>query len=170
MENTQVQAIPRKAILTLIQLIAFVGIAALAPLFPMQGLTGPIVNALLYIAVVMLGVQNAIIVGLLPSTIALSAGLLPAVLAPMIPFIIIGNVILVITFNYFYQRNFWSGVIMASIFKFVFLYATSNIVVGLLLKSELATQVSAMMNWPQLATALGGGVIAWAFLKSIKRI
>jgi hypothetical protein len=36
------------------------------------------------------------LIGLLPSTIALGIGLLPAVLAPMVPFIIISNVILVL--------------------------------------------------------------------------
>jgi len=58
--------------------------------------------------------------------------------------------------------------VTASVLKFIFLWSTSFIVVKLLLKSELAGQVSAMMSWPQLATALLGGVIAYFFLKILK--
>ena len=75
-----------------IQFIALVGVATIAPLFHQQWVTGPIVNAMFIMAVALLGVQNAILLCLLPSTIALSVGLLPAILAPVIPFIIISNV------------------------------------------------------------------------------
>lgn len=152
------------------QFIALLGIATIAPLFHVQWVTGPIVNAMFIIAVVLLGTQNAIILALLPSTIALSVGLLPAILAPMIPFIIISNTILILGFSLLREKNFWSGIIVGSVLKFIFLWSTSFVVINLLLKKELATQVSAIMSWPQLATALIGGVLAYVFLKSIKKI
>lgn len=169
MALTRTLALNRTASLTLIKFIAIVGIASAAPLFPIQGLTGPIVNAMLFIAVIMLGTQAAILVAVFPSTIALATGLLPPVLAPMIPFIIIGNIILVLAFDLFRKENFWLGVGVASFLKYIFLWITSSVVIDLLLKKEIASTVAMMLSWPQLLTALAGGVIAYIFLKSIKR-
>ncbi|MBT4210028.1 MAG: iron hydrogenase [Candidatus Komeilibacteria bacterium] len=153
-----------------VQFVSLLSIATIAPLFHQQWVTGPIVNAMFLIAVVLLGSQNAIILALLPSTIALGVGLLPAVLAPMIPFIIISNVILILGFHLLRDKNFWLGIVVGSLLKFIFLWSTSFVVINLLLKQELATKVSAMMSWPQLATALIGGLLAYAFLKGIKKI
>ncbi|MFH1426517.1 MAG: ECF transporter S component [Candidatus Kerfeldbacteria bacterium] len=174
MEKAQVQAKPavlgKEAIRAIIQFAALVGIATLAPMIGNQFITGPIVNAVLFIATAILGVRWGIMVGLIPSVIALSVGLLPAPLAPMIPFIMISNAIMVVIFGYLRERNFWLGMISASAVKFLFLFLTSSVVTGLLLKSELAPTVAQILSWPQLATALGGGILAWAFLKAIKRI
>lgn len=161
-ENAQVK--------TIAQFAALLGIATILPLFHQQWLTGPMVNAVLYVAVVLLGTQNAIILGLLPSTIALAVGLLPPVLAPMIPFIIISNTIMVVSFAALKEKNYWLGIAFSSFVKFVFLWSTSYVVVNLLVKREIASTVSTMMAWPQLFTALIGGIIAYAFLKSIKKI
>ncbi|MFA6307975.1 MAG: iron hydrogenase [Patescibacteria group bacterium] len=156
--------------ITAVQFLTLLSIATIAPLFHQQWLTGPIVNAMFLIAVVLLGSQNAILLALLPSTIALGVGLLPAVLAPMIPFIIISNVTFILGFHYLREKNFWLAVAVASVLKFAFLWATSFVVISLLLKKELATNVSAVMSWPQLATALIGGLLAYIFLKKIKKI
>ena len=160
----------RAKTVTTAQFVSLLGIATVAPLFHQQWLTGPIVNAMFLIAVVLLGSQNAIVLALLPSTIALGVGLLPAILAPMIPFIIISNVIFILGFHYLREKNFWLGVAVGSILKFVFLWSTSFVVINLLIKKELAANVSAVMSWPQLATALLGGVLAYAFLKGIKKL
>jgi len=165
MEKTKILALKRKTIVNSITFVLLLGVATIAPLFHFQPLTGRIVNATLFIAATLLGVQNAIFIGLLPSTIALSAGLLPPVLAPMVPFIILGNTILIVAFNYLRKKNYWLGVISASVLKFLFLFGASSIVINLLLKREVATKVAVMMSWPQLATALTGGIIAYLFLK-----
>ena len=154
----------------LTQLVALLALAGAAPLFLSQQITGPIVNALLFIATVILGVQGAVVVAFFPSVFALSVGLLPLPLAPMIPFIMVGNFVLVVVFEYFRIKNFWLGVVVASLVKFLFLWASSSLIVSSLLSSQLATTVSAMFSWPQLITALIGGVIAFIFLKRIKRI
>jgi len=165
MEKTKILVLKRKTIVNSITFVLLLGVATIAPLFHFQPVTGPIVNATLFIAATLLGVQNAIFIGLLPSTIALSAGLLPPVLAPMVPFIMLGNTILIVAFNYLRKKNYWLGVISASVLKFLFLFGASSIVINLLLKREIATKVAVMMSWPQLATALTGGIIAYLFLK-----
>ena len=141
-----------------------------APLVKQQFIVGPIVNATLFISAATLGTAGAIMVGLVPSVISLSVGLLPPVLAPVIPFIMISNALLVSVFAIFRKRNFFLGIVAASVVKYLFLYATSSMVISLLLKKEVASSVAQMMSWPQLVTALAGGVLAWVFLRGAKRI
>lgn len=160
----------KKTIATITYFVLLVGIATVAPLFHSQPITGPIVNATLFVSVVLLGTSEALLVGLIPSVIALSVGTLPAVLAPMIPFIMLSNAVLIIVFALIRKSNYWAAVILASLLKFLFLLATSSVVINLLLKKEVATKVAAMMSWPQLLTALGGGLLAFIFLKVIKKV
>src|SRR3989339_756181 len=170
MVQTKALVLDKARTITAIQFASLLGIATVAPLFHQQWVTGPIVNAMFLIAVTLLGTQTAIMLALLPSTIALAVGLLPAILAPMVPFIIISNTIFILGFDLLRKNNYWLGVFFGSILKFIFLWSTSSVVINLLLKKEIASQVSAMMSWPQLATALIGGVIAYIFLKGLKKV
>jgi hypothetical protein len=165
MYNIKELVINREKITFLTKLVALLSIAMIVPLFHQQMITGSIVNATLFVATAVLGVSGGILVGLIPSVVALSAGLLPPVLAPMAPFIMVSNTIMILTFYFLKDRNYWQGMIMASILKFVFLYSTSAVVINLLLKKEVAAQVSLMMSWPQLLTALIGGCLAYVFIK-----
>ena len=81
-----------------LQLSAFVAIAVTAPYFLNQLITGSIVNALLFISASVLGLESAFILCLIPSLISIYTGLLPLALAPMIPFIMTGNALLVLFF------------------------------------------------------------------------
>lgn len=167
--NAKILTINREKIATLSQFLVLLGIALIVPLFHQQMITGPIVNATLFLSTMILGVQFGIIVGLVPSVVALSVGLLPLALAPMIPFIMIANTILVLSFNALKNKNYWFGVIVSSFLKFGFLYFTNSIVINLLLKKEIAHQVAAMMGWPQLLTALVGGILAYLFMRFYKK-
>ncbi|MFH1657084.1 MAG: ECF transporter S component [bacterium] len=169
MNNAKALTINGEKITTLIQFFGLLGIAVIVPLFHQQTITGPIVNATLFVSTMLLGSQAGILIGLIPSVIALSVGLLPPPLAPMVPFIMIGNTILVLIFDTFFRSgNYWLGVIAAGFLKFVFLFSASSVVINLLLKKEIAQQVSMMMSWPQLITALAGGVLAFLFFKFYK--
>lgn len=170
MDKIKTLAIKKETIFALTQFVLLTGIATLAPLFKQQLITGSVVNAVLFISTAVLGIQNAILIGLIPSVIALSVGLLPVVLAPMIPFIMIANSILIITFGYLKEKKYWLAVISASFLKFLFLFSTSSIVVNLLLKKEIASSIAIMMSWPQLLTALIGGLLAYLFLKALRKI
>ncbi|MBN1188206.1 MAG: iron hydrogenase [Dehalococcoidales bacterium] len=166
--NLNVLSLRKEALLTLALLI---GIAIAAPLLIKQQLiTGAIVNATLIIGVSLLGARDGLLIGLLPSSIALATGLLSPALAPMIPFIIVGNALLVLTFNYLSKMNFWAGMIAGGVIKFAFLYGTSTIVIGLLVNKQVAPAVAQMMAWPQLVTALAGGVLAFAVLRLLKKL
>ena len=170
MNQAKIFTIKKEKIFILAQFALLTGIATLAPLFQHQAITGPIINATLFISTILLGIQAGVLIGLIPSLIALSVGLLPATLAPMIPFIVAGNTILVVVFNYLKEKNYWLAIVGASLLKFIFLFNTSSIVINLLFKKEVASKVAIMMSWPQLLTALAGGLIAYCFLKTFKKI
>jgi hypothetical protein len=164
-------------------LIQFLGLAGIAIFLPfvvhVQWLTGPIVNAILILALFMAGIRSALTLCLIPSLMALSGGLLPAVLAPVVPFIMIGNVILVLTVDYFANlrqfapnsaKSYWPGVIIGAGLKFLFLFLSADVIAKLLIKQELVVKVAQMMSWPQFATAVMGGLIAWVILKRLGRV
>jgi hypothetical protein len=168
MNNTKILAINREKIIVLSEFAVLIGVATIAPLLGQQAISGPIVNATLFISTMFLGIRAGILIGLLPSIIALSAGLLPLALTPMIPFIMIGNVILVLSFDFLKNKNYWLRVITASALKFIFLFSTSSIVINLILKTEIANRVAVIMSWPQFLTAIAGGTIAYFLFRPEK--
>lgn len=127
-----------------------------------QWITGTIVNAILFLAVWRVGIINAALVAALPSSIALMRGLLPAPMAVLIPYIIISNIILIAIF-YLFPRFPLLAVIFASFAKFLFLYAVTTYFI------KIAGPLAVMMHWPQLFTALAGGLIAVGIIKATSR-
>lgn len=171
----------KEKVLTLIntaQAVRFLGLASVITIVPFlihsQWVTGSVVNAVLIITLFLVGIRGAMVLALVPSMIALAGGLLPTVLAPIVPFIMIGNVILILTIDFIYKqfknkdKGFWLGVTVGALFKFLFLFASINIISQLLIKQELIVKIAQMMSWPQFYTAMIGGAIAWAVLKSNK--
>lgn len=161
----KILALKKTKVTSLAFFTALLAVSIIAPLFHFQPITGPIVNACLFISVSVLGFQAGLMLGLLPSLVALSFGTLPLALAPMIPFIMASNAILVVVFNYFKNHNFTIGVVSGSILKFLFLFSSSYGVVHLIAQKPIAQKVAQMMSWPQLITALLGGAMAFIFLK-----
>jgi len=152
----------------ILQLVAFIFIAVGAPYFSNQFVTGSIVNAMLFVAVSTLGIESAFLLCLVPSLISIYTGLLPLTIAPMVPFIMMGNALLVLVFSKVKARGFWFGAILASLTKFGFIYFAGMILAGSVL-SGISKNIMLMISWPQLATAIAGATIAFIFLKSSKR-
>lgn len=141
------------------------GASVLAPMLGLHQLvTGTVVNAALLIATVRLGPRAAMSIGVLPSLFALVSGQLPAVLAPMVPFIVLGNILLVAVFHGLHQKGYWIGAGTAAVLKSAWLFGTS-VTLFALLPLEVPAAVVAMMGWPQLVTALTGGMLAFGVLR-----
>ena len=167
MNQSKTLTIKREVVIKLIQATLLIGLSTISPLIHNQSITGTIVNASLFISTMLLGSKIAILTGLLPSIIALSVGLLPIALAPIIPFIISSNIILVLTFNFLKEKSYWTGVLLASGLKFLFLFGVSSIFTNFVLKKNFLN-IAATMQLPQLLTAISGGVVAYFFLRNIK--
>jgi hypothetical protein len=127
-----------------------------------QIVTGTLVNGLLFLAAYRLPLFNAFLIAILPSSVALLRGLLPAPMVLLIPYIILSNTILVSVFS-FMKKTPRLGVFTASLLKFGFLYS-----ITLVLTQQLNSPLIAMFQWPQLITALLGGVVFLIFKKVFK--
>ncbi|MEI8230433.1 MAG: hypothetical protein WCG83_04840 [Candidatus Peregrinibacteria bacterium] len=178
-----------------IYLLTFFTVITIAPFFiaHVQLLTGPLVNAVLILACVLLGPTEAVTLGLFPSTVALMSGLLPLAFAPMVPFIIISNAIYVLGFAWSNGKSRKSrntkksmkadsspssissfssisfSIIFASVLKYLFLVAVVRIVMSRFIDGASLPTLTFMMGLPQLITALIGGAIALAILSVLKR-
>jgi len=176
MQYIKEQVFEKVEVKKLTQFLVLSATAVLLPFFiHLQALTGPIVNAILILVLFIVGIRAALVLALIPSLMALSGGLLPAILAPAVPFIMISNVIFIITIEWFYnyfknpQSGYWSGVIIGGLLKFLFLFASVGLISKLLIKQELTAKVAQLMSWPQFVTAVIGGMLAWVVLKWLKR-
>jgi len=165
MKNETILAMDRNKTKILVQAVVLIGVATAASLFRQQMVTGTIVNAVLFIAVSLTGARIGILVGAVPSIVALSTGVLPPILAPMVPFIIIGNAILISVFSLLKNGNYWLAVGLSAVLKFLFLFAIGSIITGIFIEKGLAVNISAMMGYTQLLTAFAGGILAWVFLR-----
>lgn len=158
----------KRALMTTLQLGIFISLTIMAPFFGNQFLTGSIVNALLFISATIMGVEYAILLCLIPSLVSIYTGFLPFILAPFIPFIMIGNILLVLVYSFLKQKGFWIGAIFASFVKFIFIGVSGLIMTNSIL-SGVTKNVVTIISWPQLATAISGACIAYLFLKIVRR-
>lgn len=169
--NTKIITLVQNKVFAKASLFAFfLTIAVLAPLFKNQFITGPIVNSVLFLSVVYLGVEAGILIGLLPSLFAVFVGLLPIPLLPMVPYIILANSALVLTFNYLKDKGFGFAAVSASLFKFLLLFVFSSYIINFFIQGTLPNQIALIMSWPQLITALSGSLIAFCVLRINKKI
>jgi len=176
MTNLKINSLSKVQVEALTKFLLISGVAIVMPFYiHLQWLTGPIVNALLILALFLVGIRSAFFVALIPSVVALSAGLLPAILAPMIPFIMLSNILFVLVLDFSSKliknenKAYWSGVLIASFLKFLFLFLSVNVISKLLIKNEFAIKVAQILSWPQFYTALLGGVIAFLVLKWFRK-
>lgn len=144
------------------------GLVIAAPFFHFQAITGTVVNAVLILAVFILGRKEAVTIGIFPSLISVITGLLIPAIFPLVPFIILGNVILVFIVGVLKRESYWKGVIAGSIAKFLLLYISGIILVKIFELGNLTEIIGVMFGWQQLLTALSGGVVAYAALKILK--
>ncbi|MCX6790689.1 MAG: iron hydrogenase [Candidatus Gribaldobacteria bacterium] len=167
--NIKTLALNKPLAITLTTFTALLAIAVTAPLIHHQIITGTIVNAVLFISASLLGWQMAVAIGVLPSLIALLAGTLPLPLALMIPFIIVSNTLLVLSFYLLKNKNVFLGILTSSFLKFIFLASMGQILIHLILKESTNSNLALMMSWPQLVTALLGGLLAFATISLHKK-
>lgn len=176
MSLTKIQTIEKVDTAEMAWLLGLVSVATFLPfVLHLQLLTGPIINAILIVTLIVVGIRSALVVALIPSMMALAGGLLPLVLAPTIPFIMLSNVLMLLCVDWLYNRSFdvkgfGLGVIIGSSVKSIFLFVLASFVIRLI-GNPIATQmVPKLFGILQLATALAGGLIAFVFLKFIKRL
>ncbi|HNP79243.1 MAG TPA: ECF transporter S component [Candidatus Pacearchaeota archaeon] len=161
----QVKIVNKVNTLFLTKTFILMSILIFAPLLKNQMITGPIVNFVLFLSVVSLGRNTSLGLCVFPSIISLFTGILNIALAPVIPFIILSNMVLVMSFDYL-KNNLYKGIILSALFKFAFLFLTSSMAISMI-NNSLAKKAAVMFSYPQFFTALAGGALAILVLKII---
>ncbi|MCK5848576.1 MAG: ECF transporter S component [Caldisericia bacterium] len=156
--NKQIQWIARLAVLIALTI-------AVQMLHLPQYITGPIVNFMLLVSVMLLGAWGGVALGILTPVIALLAGILGR--PELIPVIVIGNAMYSLAFYLLRIKGktflfSFIGIIVGSFLKFgVFALAIAYVV-------QLPPPLAKMFGFPQLLTALAGGVLALLVEKALK--
>lgn len=142
-----------------------------------QILTGSLVNLILIISVMTGGLSSGITVAAFSPIIAKFFGAGP--LWGIIPFVMVGNIVLVIVWHLICKIEkdnktiiYIIATIVSSILKFVVLFVgISYIAVPIILNlpEPQATVASNIFSIPQLITALIGGLLAILFLPSLRK-
>lgn len=138
--------------------------------------TGSIVNLILIISVMTCGLSTGLTAVVSPMCAKL-LGIGP--LWSLIPFIIAGNIVLVIIWYFIGNSKIWKknfsyiiALVIAALSKFLILYlGIVQIAIPILLNlpKPQATIISNMFSIPQLITALLGGILAIIALPFLKR-
>lgn len=140
-------------------------------------ITGTLVNALLVISVMTCSVMSGATVAVISPVMAKLVGIGP--LWGLIPFIALGNIVLVLVWHFLGNRDmgnrYTSGAIAVAagaFAKFAVLYVViTKVAVPLLLKlpEPQASVISGMFSVPQLITALLGGAVALPVIYAVRR-
>ncbi len=130
-----------------------------------QWFTGTLVNCFLFLYVSKFSKKNIAPVIILPSIGALLNGLifgpLTVFLVYFIPFIWMGNFLLLLVFSNMKNYNYLLRIVVSSFAKFGLLFLVANIYFGFHVVPKLFIN---SMGLIQLVTALAGGALSYLFL------
>ncbi len=140
-----------------------------------QFITGPLVNAILIIAVLYVGLWSGLAIAVLSPLFALLIN--PAPIMQLVPqmgaIIALGNIIIVLGTYLFKNRSLIAGLVVGSVLKAAALWAGISLLVipvyGQMLKAPQKAALTAMFSYNQLITAIIGSLIAylvWSRLKN----
>lgn len=145
-----------------------------------QFVVGPAVNLVLIIAATICGLYSGITVALISPFMAFLLGIGTSFIG-IIPFIALGNIVIVLVWYFVVNKLFLSmnsytrmvlALIIGAILKFAVLYLSIvKFAIPLLLNlpAKIVDKLSLAFSWPQLVTALIGGVIAILIIPVIKK-
>ena len=147
-------------------------------IFPGVGstiLVGSLVNLVLYVTTIFCGVIGAVCVGLLTPVMALVIGQLA--FPVLIPFVGLGNVILVLAFwaltKYVKLPDLATkamGVVWGSLLKFLYMgFALVALLPVLGFNEKQVAMMSVNYGWVQLVAAIIGGIIFYGVYKGLQK-
>lgn len=131
-----------------------------------QPVTGPGVNAVLFVASLYVGPLSGAFVGIITPWVGLMMGIVK--LAPAVPVIMAGNITLALVSGYLGRFNRYVAMAAASVLKF------GVMTLGIRYLVSTGTKIPAVaytsLTITQLFTALGGAVVASAILAALSRM
>lgn len=162
------RTLTRTALIVALTLV-FQSLRLVIPLPPLLStfLIGSLVNACLLVALEMVGLTAAIMISFIAPVAAYLQQMLlvPVFIVP----VALGNVILVLIFKALFPKGRWLAIGTAALGKTAFLYgAFAWLLTFIQINTKMAAGILAVMSWPQLVTALIGGLLAMLAVKRLK--
>ncbi|MBZ9636436.1 ECF transporter S component [Clostridium sp. FP1] len=139
-----------------------------------QFFVGPAINAILVLTAAICGGVFGVLVGCLTPLLAFLTGQLPNAFGPFIPFIIIGNILFVLSFVIVSKRGKYGkylGIIIGAFIKYIFLWISASKLITLFqlnIPAKIASKLVIGMGVPQLITALIGGFFALILIEILR--
>ncbi len=144
-------------------------------------IVGSLVNLCLFVAAGTVGWRGSTVIAVVAPVVALLMGHIKFL--PMMPFVAIGNLVLCLLFELISRKKTsgaqpWIAVGVSAVSKFVVLYLLMVVVfVGLILPGLVpadkaagpAKLIGQMFSWPQLVTALIGGIVAVPVIAAVRK-
>lgn len=140
-----------------------------------QFFVGPAINAILILTAAICGGIYGVLVGSLTPLLAYLTGQLPSALGPFIPFIIVGNILFVLSFVILSKQEKYGkylGIIIGSFIKYVFLSFSASKLIPLFnlnMPAKIVKKLAITMGLPQLITALIGGAFALILIEILRK-
>jgi hypothetical protein len=133
-------------------------------------IVGPLVNACLLVSTVLAGVWSGIIIAVVSPFASLINNHSPvaAALLPFAPFVAVGNSVYIMSYYLYKKKSPLAGISIGSALKFAFLYSAIRLFLRIFNFSKFAKILLLLFGWPQLVTALLGGILALAVIKALK--
>ncbi len=142
-----------------------------------QLVTGSLVNLVLIVAVMVAGLASGLTIAIVSPILASILGISP--LWVLVPFIALGNTVLVLLWHFIANSkkgkmavNYGIAWITAAVAKFAVLFVgVALVLVPLILKlpEPKASVISGSFSFPQLFTALIGGAVAMLIIPVLKK-
>jgi len=157
-----------KTTLLLAFTVMFQMLGQIIPLSPLTAnlIIGSLVNVSLAVSSLAVGVWGGIIISIAAPIMAFLQQHIKFVW--LIPIIAGGNVVLVLIYRWLYARYKWAGIAVSASTKFLILYLLVKMFINIfVVPAEAASMLSLMFSWPQLVTALVGGLLAVPVLNTL---
>jgi len=178
MNNIKTKYITRTAILLALTVV-FQMLGRYTKLGPNSNfVVGPLVNACLLIATSAAGLWGGTAVSVFSPFGAIITGAVVPI--PFLPFIAAGNLLLVSAFYFSTKNNRFKpllkdagkyvGILLGAVLKFLFLYMSVTVFLRFYnVPPKLHEVMAFSFGWPQLVTAIIGGVIAVILIKVLEQ-
>lgn len=139
-----------------------------------QLITGSLVNFILLSMTILVDAKSGVTVGILSSVFATILGIGP--IFPIItPAIALANAVIVVVFALIYKKEnkkiIYLALVAAALAKFAFLSVTVPFLLNYIpdIKAPQVKMLTVMFSWPQLITAVCGGILAIICYPLIKK-
>lgn len=137
-------------------------------------ITGPIVNAVLIIATLLFGLTSGLVIAVISPLVAFFVNPAPIMqlLPMMVPFIILGNMVIVLAAHWFKTKQLWVGLTVGAVVKALVMwlgvYVVNVMLLGVQLPEKMRLPVILSFSVFQLITALLGIALAYPLYQRLK--